>query len=86
MTASGARNERTTTLLSVRVHPSARRAKVEVLGPGAYKVHVAAPPEKGRANQEVLAALATHLGVPVSRLRLVRGASSRIKVVAVGEP
>jgi uncharacterized protein len=71
------------TLLSVRVHPAARRAKIEKLGPRDYKVHVTAPPEKGRANQEVLEALASHLGLPVSRLRLVRGASSRIKIVAV---
>jgi uncharacterized protein (TIGR00251 family) len=70
-------------LLSVRVHPAARRAAVEKLGPLEYKVHVTAPPEKGKANTEVLEALAAELGVPVSRLRLVRGAASRNKVVAV---
>jgi uncharacterized protein len=70
-------------LLSVRVHPSARRAKLEELGPREFKVHVTAPPDKGRANQEVLEALASHLGIPVSRLRLVRGAASRNKLVAV---
>jgi uncharacterized protein len=70
-------------LLSVRVHPSARRAKIEKLGPREFKVHVTAPPDKGRANDEVLAALASHLGLPVSRLRLVRGAASRIKTVAI---
>ncbi len=67
----------------MRVHPGARRARVEKLGEHEYKVHVAAPPEKGRANEAMLAALADHLGVPVSRLRLVRGAASRIKTVAV---
>ncbi len=70
-------------LLSVRVHPSARRAKLEELGPREFKVHVTAPPDKGRANQEVLEALASYLEIPVSRLRLVRGAASRIKLVAV---
>jgi hypothetical protein len=69
--------------LSVRVRPAARRAKVEKLGPLEYKVHVTAPPEKGRANREVLETLASHLDIPVSRLRLVRGAASRIKTVAV---
>ena len=70
-------------LLTVRVRPSARRAKVEKLGPGEFKVHVTAPPEKGRANDEVLEALAAQLGLPASRLRLVRGAASRIKIVAI---
>ncbi len=83
MTEAGEKDERSSVLLTVRVHPSARRAKVEKLGPREYKIHVTAPPEKGRANQEVLEALASHLGIPVSRLRLVRGAASRIKTVAV---
>ena len=89
MTAVSGGDGRGPALLSVRVHPSARRAKVEELGPREYKVHVTAPPEKGRANQEVLEALASHLDIPVSRLRLVRGAASRIKTVAVvqeGDP
>ena len=67
----------------MRVHPSARRARVEELGPREYKVHVTAAPEKGRANEQVLEALAGHLGLPVSRLRLVRGAAARLKTVAI---
>jgi len=46
-------------------------------------VHVPAPPEKGEANREVVAALADYLGRPASHFRLVRGAKSRIKLVAV---
>jgi uncharacterized protein (TIGR00251 family) len=86
MTASRRPAESRATLLSVRVHPAARRAGVEKLGPREYKVHVTAPPEKGKANAEVLAVLAAELGVPPSRLRLVRGATSRIKQVAVEAP
>jgi uncharacterized protein len=82
MTPAGRLDGAAPALFTVRVHPSARRAKIERLGPRDYKVHVTAPPEKGRANQEVLEALAAHLGLPVSRLRLVRGAASRIKLVA----
>jgi len=80
---TGRDNKPAPALLTVRVHPSARRAGVEKLGPREYKVHVTAPPEKGRANREVLEALAAHLEIPISRLRLVRGAASRIKIVAV---
>jgi uncharacterized protein YggU (UPF0235/DUF167 family) len=83
MTAGGRNDKPAPALLSVRVHPSARRAKVEKLGPREYKVHVTAPPEQGRANRAVLESLAAHLGLPVSRLRLVRGAASRIKIIAV---
>jgi hypothetical protein len=70
-------------LLTVRVHPGARRVRVETLGPDEYKVYVAAPPEKGRANREVVAALADHFGLPASRVRIIRGEHSRIKRVAL---
>ena len=70
-------------LLTVRVHPGSRKAKVEKVGEGEYRVHVLAPPEKGEANREVVAALADHFGLPPSRLRIVRGERSRIKLVAL---
>jgi len=70
-------------LLTVRALPGSRKAKVEKLGEGEYRVHVLAPPEKGEANREVVAALADHFGLPPSRLRIVRGERSRIKLVAL---
>ena len=70
-------------LLTIRVHPGSRQAGIEKLGEGEYKVHVVAPPEKGEANREVRAALADYFGLPVSRIRLVRGEKSRIKLVAL---
>ena len=70
-------------LLTVRAHPGSRTIKVEKLGEGEYKVHVLAPPEKGEANREVVPALADHFDLPPSRLRIVRGERSRIKLVAL---
>lgn len=70
-------------LLTVRAHPGSRQAGIEKLGEGEYKVHVLAPPEKGEANREVAAVLADYFGLPASRIRIVRGEKSRIKLVAV---
>ena len=70
-------------ILTVRAHPGSRVAKVEKLGEGEYRVHVLAPPEKGEANREVVAALAAHIGLPASRLRIIRGEKSRIKLIAL---
>lgn len=72
-----------TKFLTVRVHPASRRTKVEKLADDEYKVHVPSPPEKGRANRDVLAALADHFQLPVGRVRIVRGENSRIKRVAL---
>lgn len=65
------------------MHPGARRAGVEKLGEREYRVRVTAAAEKGRANAEVIEALAAELGVPPSRLRLVRGATARLKLIAL---
>ena len=46
-------------------------------------MRVAPGPERGRANEAVLAVLAAALELPPARLELVSGQSSRDKVVAV---
>lgn len=66
--------------LAVRVTPGARVEGVSVEG-GAVQVKVRAKPQDGAANEAVLAMLAKALGVGASRLELLRGATSREKLV-----
>jgi hypothetical protein len=70
-------------LLRLTVAPGARRTEVVGLLGDRLKLRVAAPPEKGAANQELLAFLAGRLGLPKSALKLTLGAQSRAKVVEV---
>ena len=70
-------------ILTVRVHPSSRKAKIEELAELDFKVHVVSHPEKGEANREVIAALAARFGLPASRVRIIRGEKSRIKLIAL---
>jgi hypothetical protein len=69
--------------LRLTVVPGARRTEVVGLHGDRLKVRVAAAPEKGAANQELIAFLAQKLQVPKSSLRLTQGAQSRSKVVEV---
>ncbi len=71
---------------AVRVSPRASRRAIEGIvrdadGGKMLKVAVNAPPEDGKANQEVLALLARAMGVPKGRLSLAAGASGRKKIV-----
>ena len=50
---------------------------------GVLQLRVTAPPDKGRANAAVVSMLAQALGVAKSRVRIVRGQTSRNKVVTV---
>ena len=69
--------------ISVRVQPIASRDRVLGMRDGALRVSVTAPPHDGKVNAALLELLADTLGVAKSRLRIVRGHSSRDKVVAV---
>ena len=65
--------------IAVRATPGASRDSVETDGV-ALAIRTTAPPEAGKANAAVQKLLARALGVPKSRLTLLRGARSRDKV------
>lgn len=67
--------------LRLRVSPGAGRAAVVGRYGNAWKVRVTAPPERGRANVDVVQLIADSIGVQRPDVRLVAGASSRDKVV-----
>lgn len=69
------------TRLRLRVSPGANRTEFVGRHGSAWKVRVSAAPERGRANDAVVALLARRLGVPRSSLSLVSGHTGRDKVV-----
>ena len=46
-------------------------------------LRVTAPPEAGKANQAVIALLSNTLGIAKFRVRIIRGRSSRDKLVSI---
>jgi uncharacterized protein (TIGR00251 family) len=72
-------------LLKVKVVPGASRSEIVGRHADGIRVRVAAPPEAGRANQELLDLLAAALGAKRAALRIVRGETSPQKVVDVDD-
>ncbi len=68
--------------IAVRVTPKASRNRITDEG-GGIRIYVTTVPEGGKATKEVIKLLAYALGVPKSRLELLRGATSRNKVFGV---
>ena len=71
-------------VLDVRVVP--KSAKSEVVGgmsDGSLKVKVAATPERGRANAELCAVLASYFDVPKSNVTVETGHTSKRKRVRI---
>lgn len=69
--------------IKVRVQPKSSRNQVGVFQDGTLRVRVTAAPTEGQANAAVIAILAKTLGVSKSRLEIIRGHSSRDKVISV---
>jgi uncharacterized protein YggU (UPF0235/DUF167 family) len=68
--------------LAVRVTPGARSEGLEI-AEGRLLAKVRAKPEDGKATAAVIDLVAQGLGVAASRVTLLRGATSREKLLAV---
>lgn len=68
---------------TIRVTPRASANRVGGERDGMLVVRVTAPPVEGKANDAVVALLATALGVPPAAVHLMRGAAARTKRVSV---
>jgi len=69
--------------ITVKVHPRARRSAVTGRFGDAWKVDLAAPPVDGKANEECVRFFAKLAGVARGRVRIVTGATGRMKVVEI---
>jgi uncharacterized protein len=71
-------------VLDIKIIPRARTGQIsELTANGALKIKVTAPPERGKANEEVCAVLAAYLGVPKRSVEVIVGHTSPQKRVRV---
>ena len=75
--------------ITIKVVPKAKHEKIkeelDEQGKKIYKVYVTAAPEGGKANESVVRLLAKTLNVPKSKLEIIRGTTSRDKIIKVLE-
>jgi uncharacterized protein (TIGR00251 family) len=69
--------------LGVRVTPGAARSEFAGVRNGVLHVKIAAPPVRGQANKELVDFLSRALGVGRSAVTIVRGHTSRNKLIEV---
>jgi uncharacterized protein (TIGR00251 family) len=67
------------TILPVKAQPGAKRDAILGERAGALRVAVSAAPERGKANEAIVAALADALGLKRSTIGLLSGETSRDK-------
>lgn len=67
---------------NVRVTPRAKQNKV-VDKDGVLRVYTTTVPENGRANDAVIELLSDYMDVPKSKIKILKGQTSRDKVVTI---
>ncbi len=75
-------------VIKVKATPNAKREQIKIepneAGEDIYRVFIHASPDKGKANKSVIALLAKHFGVTKSSITIVKGETSREKIVEIG--
>jgi uncharacterized protein (TIGR00251 family) len=69
--------------LAVKVTPNASRNEIIGFTDGVLQLRIAASPVKGKANKELTDFLSKALGARKSSLSIVKGQTSRNKVIAI---
>ena len=69
--------------LVIRVQPNARQNEIVGFREGVLHLKIAAPPVKGRANQQLVEFLGEILGVAKSRVIIEKGKTGRKKFVSI---
>lgn len=74
--------------ITVKLTPGAKKNEVagwetDAAGERFLRACVTAAPEKGKANAALLKLLSKHWGIPKSAIEIVRGETSRVKVLEI---
>lgn len=67
----------------MKIIPNAGNNAVAGQENGLWKIRIKAPPEKGKANQELIAFLAEVLDIPKSRVHIESGETARKKRISI---
>jgi len=75
-----------TVRLRIKVKPNTQVSSLEQVLDGTWVARLKAPPIAGKANKELVALVAEHLGCRKSAVTIKAGAGGRMKLVEVEAP
>jgi uncharacterized protein len=69
--------------IPIKVTPNAGKNNVIGLVNGVWKIKIAAPPDKGKANKELVAFLSNVLGIKKDNIEIITGHIGHHKIIGV---
>lgn len=73
-------------ILTVYIQPRASRDEISGWHDKGLKIRLTAPPVDGAANKQLLKFIAKQFKVPASRVRILKGETSRHKTLSIHKP
>lgn len=70
-------------IIAIKVIPSSGKNKIILDKAGALKIYLKSPPEKGKANQELITILSKGLDLPKFAIEIVGGLTDRNKRIKI---
>jgi hypothetical protein len=70
-------------IINVKVNPKAKKNLIKKEKDDFFRVYVTAPPVAGKANKAMIEMLRDYFGVSKSKISILSGEKSRLKVVRV---
>ena len=70
--------------IEIKVITKAKKEDVRKVSENSYRIKVAMPPEKGRANKRVVELLSEKFGVKKQNIRIISGETSSRKILEIG--
>ena len=77
-------NKKDEIVLKIKVHPNASESKIkEKMADETWKIYIAAPAEKGKANKEIINFFSKLLKVSKNNVEIICGATEHIKLIRI---
>lgn len=70
-------------IIKIKVIPGASKNEIAGMWQDMLKIRVNAQPEAGKANKACIELLADKLGIPKSKIQIIKGQSSREKQIQI---
>lgn len=76
-------NDKTSEVIKLLVRPNSAKTIVDGLYQDRIKIRIASPPDKGRANRELIEFISKKTGVPKTFIRIISGGKSNFKEIEI---
>ena len=72
-----------TNILDLYIRPGSARTEIEGFYKDRIKIRLTSPPERGKANRELVNLLSRITGIPRSKIKIISGITSNYKRVCI---